>query len=144
MTNSIERKAACLDAAKAAVCGDRALNYGAPEDNFRRIATLWNAWMLVRKNPSAPLAPWEVAIMMDLMKSARLANNPEHQDSWIDKAGYAACGADITGKEAGYDVDMFNDQTKLSTSYFVKLPSDGSVDTSCIDKIAAVSKKRGK
>lgn len=101
MTDSIERKSACLDAAKAAVCGDRELNYGTPEDNFRRIATLWNAWMQVRKDPYAPLAPWEVAIMMDLMKSARLANSPEHQDSWIDKAGYAACGADITGKDAG-------------------------------------------
>jgi len=135
MPDSISRKSACLDAAKAAVCGDRALNYGAPEDNFRRIATLWNAWLQVRKDPNAPLAPWEVAIMMDLMKSARLANNPEHQDSWIDKAGYAACGAGITGKDAGYDAgydDIFNDQTKLGTSYIVKRPT------------ATVSKKRSK
>jgi Domain of unknown function (DUF6378) len=132
MTDSIERKSACLDAAKAAVCGERALNYDTPEDNFRRIATLWNAWFQVRKEPyEVRLAPWEVAIMMDLMKSARLANNPEHQDSWIDKAGYASCGADITGKGAGYD-DMFNEQTKLDTSVFVRMPT------------AAVSKKRSK
>jgi hypothetical protein len=130
MTDSIERKSACLDAAKAAVCGDRELNYGTPEDNFYRIATLWNAWFQVRKEPyEVRLAPWEVAIMMDLMKSARLANNPEYQDSWIDKAGYASCGADITGKDASYD-DMFNEQTNLDTSVFVKMPFDGAVKRS--------------
>jgi hypothetical protein len=139
MTNSFECKSACLDAAKAAVCGDRALNYGTPEDNFRRIATLWNAWLQVRKDSSAPLAPWEVAIMMDLMKSARLANTPEHQDSWIDKAGYAACGADITQASAERDdgvCTMFNEQTRLDTPIVVRKAGwqgwmmDGSMDPS--------------
>jgi hypothetical protein len=37
--------------------------------------------------------------MLDLMKTARLQNMPSHADSWIDKAGYAACGAETAGVE---------------------------------------------
>ena|ERR1700722_4530635 len=97
---SIERKRACLQAAIDACCGDRALNYGKPEDNFQRITILWSAWVHIRKEPSdsvVPFSPFDVAIMNILLKIARLANSPGHEDSWIDIAGYAACGADITG-----------------------------------------------
>jgi hypothetical protein len=96
---SAARKRACLEAAINACCGDRALNYGAPEDNFRRIADLWNAWWNVRvpsTDDTAPFGPVDVAVMNILLKIARLANTPSHNDSWIDIAGYAACGADIT------------------------------------------------
>lgn len=99
--SSAERKRACLEAAIAACCGDRALNYGKPEDNFARIAELWSAWFSVRVPPTgpAPFSPFDVAVMNILLKLARLANTPDHQDSWIDIAGYAACGADITGEQ---------------------------------------------
>ena len=96
---SAARKRACLEAAINACCGDRALNYGAPEDNFRRIAELWNAWFSVRVTPpgeNMPFGPVDIAVMNILLKVARLANTPSHNDSWIDIAGYAACGADIT------------------------------------------------
>jgi len=96
---SAARKRACLEAAINACCGDRALNYGAPEDNFRHIADLWNAWWNVRvpsTDDTAPFTPVDIAVMNILLKVARLANTPSHNDSWIDIAGYAACGADIT------------------------------------------------
>lgn len=100
MTDPTARKREILEAAIAACCGDRQLNYGTPEKNFERIAILWNAWMDIRvSNPSiteGEFAPWEIAAMMILMKLARLANTPGHKDSWIDIAGYAACGYDIT------------------------------------------------
>jgi hypothetical protein len=35
---------------------------------------------------------------MALVKIARLANSPDHMDSWIDIAGYAACGGEIAAK----------------------------------------------
>lgn len=103
MNDSINRKRACLSAATEACCGDRALNYGKPEDNFARIATMWSAWFAIKKPPtvgelSQPFSTFDVAVMNILLKIARLANTPGHQDSWIDIAGYAACGADITGK----------------------------------------------
>ena len=94
---NLDKKKTCLLAAQAAVCGDRPLNYGNPENNFGRIAILWNAWNAVRR--PGPYVGADVAIMMDLVKSARLANNPAHSDSWIDKAGYAACGYDIAAKD---------------------------------------------
>lgn len=89
-------KASLLDAAKAAVA-DRGLNYGKPEDNFRRIADLWNVYLNGRAaGPAAPITPVDQTIMMVLMKVARLQNTPTHLDSWTDLAGYAACGAEIT------------------------------------------------
>jgi Domain of unknown function (DUF6378) len=90
--SSIERKRALLNDAIAACTGDRHLNYGKPEANFQRIAILWNAWNETRK--PGPIEPWEVAVFMS--KLARLAHAPTHRDSWLDIAGYGACGADIT------------------------------------------------
>ena len=46
------------------------------------------------------IEPEDVAIMMGMLKIARLASNPQHMDSWVDLAGYAACGGEIAGKEA--------------------------------------------
>ncbi|MCW4115629.1 DUF6378 domain-containing protein [Aurantimonas sp. MSK8Z-1] len=91
-------KASLLDAAKAAVA-DRGLNYGKPEDNFLRIAGLWNIYIRDTKGVSAMLNPADIAALMVLMKVARLSNMPAHLDSWTDIAGYAACGAEITNGE---------------------------------------------
>lgn len=92
-----------LNAADAAVSGDRQLNYGNPESNFARIAELWNAWAIIR-NPIIQRqidtgvilhTSVDVAVFLILVKLARLANSPSHRDSWIDIAGYAACGAEV-------------------------------------------------
>jgi hypothetical protein len=109
--DSIERKRACLEAAIDACCGDRALNYGKPEDNFQRIAILWSAWFHIRKEPpdsAVPFSPFDVAIMNILLKIARLANSPGHADSWIDIAGYAACGADITESQGNKSSEIIH------------------------------------
>ena len=87
-----------LDRAKEAVA-DRGLNYGTPEDNFIRIARLWAAHMYNRYNDPIAIDAIDVALMMDLMKTARLENEPRHLDSWVDKAGYAACGANIAADD---------------------------------------------
>jgi hypothetical protein len=36
----------------------------------------------------------DVAAMLALLKIARLQQSPNHRDSWVDLAGYAACGAE--------------------------------------------------
>jgi len=86
-----------LDAAKAAVAARRA--YGPPEQNFARIAALWSAY-LVGKAPGTdaaqPVTAIDVAAMMALMKIARIEETPSHEDSWVDLAGYAACGAEVS------------------------------------------------
>lgn len=83
-----------LDAAKAAV-SDRGLNYGKPEDNFNRIAALWMVHVENRYDVSIVFDATDVALMMALMKIARLQHQSDHKDSWVDLAGYAACGANI-------------------------------------------------
>jgi hypothetical protein len=90
-----------LDEAKTIVTGARRQSYGQPENNFQCIAELWTTYLLRReamKNPSeAPvmnrgiLTPTDVAVLMILMKCARLAETPDHHDSAVDIAGYAAC-----------------------------------------------------
>jgi hypothetical protein len=37
--------------------------------------------------------------MMDWVKSARLIETIDHEDSWIDKAGYSALGAEHTDRD---------------------------------------------
>lgn len=91
-----------LDKAKACVCGQREQDYGTPEDNFAVIAALWGDF-LWHKHPELQkaIAPNKlidsatVAALMALLKIARIASGPEKADSWIDLAGYAACGGEI-------------------------------------------------
>lgn len=78
-----------LDKAKEYVNKDRNSTYGNPEDNFGDIARLWSAYK------DADFTPQDVAIMSALVKVARLKKTPTHEDSWVDLAGYAACGGSI-------------------------------------------------
>ena len=82
-------RAEVLDAARLAVTVDRARDHGDLEDNFTAIAQLWTVYLghLVR--------PHDVAAMMALFKVARIRGNPAHADSWVDLAGYAACGSEL-------------------------------------------------
>jgi hypothetical protein len=86
-----------LNEALNIVTGARRKTYGTPEDNFRAIADLWTVYL--RKigadftDPEIRLSPADIAALMALMKIARLAESPDHRDSWVDLAGYAACGA---------------------------------------------------
>ena len=86
-----------LDRANSLVNGDREKSYGRPEDNFRRIGMMWNAYLGAAMNP--PQAPSDVAPMMALLKIARIASGNYSEDSWIDLAGYAACGGELASFE---------------------------------------------
>lgn len=78
-----------LDKAAKCVNIDRRQNYGPPESNFKRIAQIWNVIL------GAPVTSAQVAQCMIAVKLARLIETPDHEDSWIDIAGYAACGGEI-------------------------------------------------
>ncbi len=82
-------RAQTLDAAKHIVCKGREDDYGGPERNFTGIAKLWSVYL------DRTIAPHDVSAMMILMKVERIKANPAHEDSWIDIAGYAACGNEI-------------------------------------------------
>ena len=85
----------CLDAAAKAALTDRAREYGAPEDCFTLIAALWSRYT------GCDISTADVAAMMILLKLARVEGNPRHTDSWVDIAGYAACGAECAAAMSG-------------------------------------------
>lgn len=86
-----------LEEAIRIVGGDRAQAYGGPEKNHDRIAVLWEAYLHGRNEPDRGLTGADVAVMMILLKVARLQNNLTHRDSWLDIAGYAAVGFETLG-----------------------------------------------
>jgi hypothetical protein len=78
-----------LKEANTIIYGDREKTYGHPSKNLVTIALMWNAYLFARKSKEN-IGPKDVAAMMVLLKTARLANNPEHRDSLVDICGYAA------------------------------------------------------
>ena len=88
-----------LDAAKRIVTQDREDQYGKPENNFRLIGNLWATYLRGCGVEIDFLEPHDVAVMMALLKIARIATGKENKpDNWIDLAGYASCGGELEGK----------------------------------------------
>ena len=91
-------RAEILEAAKTCVCGNREKDYGKPEDNFERIAYFWSDYL------RADISAKDVAVMLALLKIARIASGHAKDDNWVDLAGYAACGGEIEAEmEMRYD-----------------------------------------
>lgn len=92
-------RADILHAAEKCVCGQREQDYGTPEDNFKTIAELWEAYLnkACTRGVNVRVEAKDVAVMMALLKIARIAAGGGKADSWIDLAGYAACGAECEG-----------------------------------------------
>lgn len=94
----------CLDEAKKCVCTDRNQQYGEPEQNFTVIAQLWQTYLQAAlKSDEIEILPCDVATMMVLFKVGRVATaNVGKADSFVDMAGYAACGCECaTGRSDG-------------------------------------------
>ena len=100
-----------LKAAEKIVSGERQEQYGSPEDNFAAIARYWEAYLDARaKNGGSDvtftLCADDVAAMMVLFKVGRLSTGAGSTDTWIDIAGYAACGGQIqTAKKNDGDAE---------------------------------------
>lgn len=91
-----------LNEAKRIVTGERNKSYGEPEDNSRRIGDLWNVFLQGRtKPPTEPLDPYEVFLMMGLMKIARLMHDPSNYDSYLDAVGYITVAWDAYSAAKG-------------------------------------------
>ena len=87
------------------VSGQRSEDYGDKYVSHLRIAKLWSMWLEERKPTWVPdgdeedaefqITPYDVAMMMLLVKVARLMHSPGHQDCHIDIAGYASVMEEI-------------------------------------------------
>lgn len=111
------KKEEVLDKAKQLVSNDRVKHYGTPMENFTRIAKMWT--ILLEHYLKKPISPQMVALCMTAVKQTRLIQTEDHEDSWIDMAGYAACGGEVVcGKPPigqGSDLPKIHDITHLST-----------------------------
>ena len=97
-TDTPTTRAEILDAAKKIVTGERERQYGSPEDNFAVIARFWEVYLserCVSGDAEVTLNPDDVAMLMALMKVARIMTGTFKGDSYIDACGYLACAAEI-------------------------------------------------
>ena len=86
---------AILQEAANIVAGARNTTHGEKERSFAAIATLWNAYLSIRKEPDSAITPYDVAQMMSLLKKARASQGTLIKDHFIDDAGYAAIAGEI-------------------------------------------------
>lgn len=82
-----------LKQAECCVCGQREEDYGSPEDSFKAIGQLWTIYT------GHLITAKDVAMMMALLKIARIMGGKGTMDSYVDLAGYAACGAEVAMRE---------------------------------------------
>jgi hypothetical protein len=88
MTNTTRKH--ILSEAERCVCTDREEQYGSPENSFYKISKLWNAYLGDNITDAH-----DVAIMMALLKIARISTGQVKLDNYIDLAGYAACAGEL-------------------------------------------------
>lgn len=79
-----------LEEADHIINGDREQTYGSPDKNLRLIAHYWSGHLSQVLKKDVGLTVDDVCVMMILLKTARLANTPNHHDSMVDIAGYDA------------------------------------------------------
>lgn len=78
-----------LECARRKVCETGEQSHGSAENSFNDIANLWTAYKGIDFSSS------DVAIMMALLKIARIKNDKDKEDSFVDLIGYAACATEL-------------------------------------------------
>ena len=115
-----------LSKAKECVCGQREQDYGSPEHNFQLIADLWTDYL------GRLISTTDVAMMMALLKIARIKNGGGTGDSFVDLAGYAACGGELNsiykGKENSDLKKMLDDAWNEGTGLFSKAFNEDEIN----------------
>lgn len=97
----VNKKSEVLTTANELVNGDRNVQYGDPNADFKRIAAMWN--ILIEAEYNKELDKYETenfknfitpAMVADMMICLKLSRNTHMRklDNYVDIAGYAACG----------------------------------------------------
>ena len=120
-----------LKQATDAVCTDREGQYGSPEDNFRRIADLWTTYC-----GGYSFEPKDVAMMMSLLKIARIATGKHKDDNYIDLAGYAACGAELGSLETAHEADVESEPDEIEIAVYICADDDSESDKEYIKRLS--------
>ena len=88
-------RSSVLDTAKQYVTKDREATHGDMDNNFEAIAMLWEQYFSYEWS----FSPTDVAMMMALLKIARLKSNKHNPDNYIDACGYMACAGELALKK---------------------------------------------
>lgn len=99
------------------VTGHREEDYGSPEDSFDLIARLWGDYLNRR------ITAVDVSAMMGLLKIARIGTGRATEDSFVDLAGYAACGCEIATRDR-MDYDIAAEEAKADAEAKQKAVED--------------------
>jgi hypothetical protein len=83
------RSSELLKKASELVNGDRQVDYGDKLINHVNIANLWSAYTNFQINPH------DVAVMMCLLKIARLKQGSRTEDTYLDASAYMAIAREI-------------------------------------------------
>lgn len=75
------------------ILAERLDEYGDAFIEFTAIGRVWAGFLKLEDDIPA----YQVALMMDALKSVRLFYNPYKDDSWLDKEGYTRHGKEIMG-----------------------------------------------
>lgn len=129
------KRADILQTAEKLINGDRAQSYGPPERSFARIAALWRAMGMgvQAQGPDEDIRyrdvnATDVALALIQLKAARLTSSPDHEDSWVDIAGYAGLGGEIAlsgVRESGLKEDVKLDTVNFNqVTYFKPTAED--------------------
>ena len=91
----INHRESILKQVEKCILNDRQNTYGTPEDNFQTIANYWNEYLKL----DSTLTKQDVAIMMILLKIARMGSSPNHLDNFVDAAGYSIIAGSFCNSE---------------------------------------------
>lgn len=75
--------------------------YGKPERSFETISDLWSGYLSAVLGFGVKLNAADAAVMMALMKVARISSGVYQADSFIDAANYIALASEVYESESG-------------------------------------------
>ena len=87
------KRSEILKMADGLISRDRHETHGDALSTHKRIAEFWSTYL------QTPIAPHQVATMMELMKIARRTYDPKNPENYLDAIGYAAIGYEVADEE---------------------------------------------
>ena len=96
-----------LRQAEGYICKDRELEYGSPKENFSAIADFWSIYVKnINKCDSVCFTPYDVSVMMSLVKYGRIITGEPKPDTYIDCCGYLAIAAELATETEQQDIQI--------------------------------------
>ena len=100
---SKKERGSVLLSAYDTINGEKVDEYGNPENSFDLIAEFWSTYLSNKSEYSLKINNKDVAVMMALMKIARIITGSDKSDSYIDCCGYIALASDMAKENEAAD-----------------------------------------